>query len=188
MVPKSMNFASGAGSTFQSAPQDPGFQTFVAQNAVPGKALEFTVSGNGSLPRGDDNAQGGQQSDSGQGAASSGAQPGGGNPSDPLSKYKGWILGALGLLLAASAAFLLRKPSVLGGEIKASAATPQAPASPAAKSAALLNSLKEELFTLESEKVAGTISPVEYAQQKAALETVLKRALEKDSKQQTANS
>jgi hypothetical protein len=33
---------------------------------------------------------------------------------------------------------------------------------------------------LESEKVAGTISPEEYAKQKAALESVLKRALEKN--------
>jgi hypothetical protein len=180
MLPKSMNFASGAGSAFQSAPQDPGFQTFVAQNALPGKVLEFTVSGNGSLPRGDDSAQGSQQSDSSQGAASSGAQPGGDNStSDPLSKYKGWILGVLGLLLAASAAFLLRQPAALGAAFEASAATPQASAAPAANSAALLNSLKEELFALESEKVAGTISPAEYAQQKAALETVLKRALEK---------
>ena len=172
MVPKSMNFASGVGSAFQSAPQDPGFQTFVAQNAVPGKALEFTVSGNGSLPRGDDNAQGGQQSDSSQGAASSGAQSGG-KPNDPLNKYKGWILGALGLLLAASAAFLLRKPPALSAAFEASAGAPQA------NSAALLNSLKDELFALESEKIAGTISLAEYTQQKAALETVLKRALEK---------
>jgi hypothetical protein len=178
MVPKSMNFTSGTG--FQSAPQDPGFQTFVAQNALPGKALEFTVSGDGSLPRGDDSAQGGQQSDSNQGAASSGSQPGGdtpSRPSDPLSKYKGWILGALGLLLAGSAAFLLRKPTALGAAFEASAAPPQA--RPATGSDALLNTLKDELFALESERIAGTISPAEYAQQKAALEIVLERALKK---------
>jgi 5-hydroxyisourate hydrolase-like protein (transthyretin family) len=167
MVPKSMNFASGAG--FQSAPQDPGFQTFVVQDAAPGKALEFTVSGDGALPRGDDNAQGGQQSNSNQDATGS-------STSDPLSKYKGWILGALGLLLAGSAAFLLRKPTALNAALNTSAGTSQASS---ANSTALLNSLKEELFALESEKVAGTISSAEYAQQKAALETVLKRALKK---------
>jgi ribosomal protein L29 len=42
-----------------------------------------------------------------------------------------------------------------------------------------LNALKEELFALESEKIAGTLSPSEYAEQKAALETVLRRALKK---------
>jgi 5-hydroxyisourate hydrolase-like protein (transthyretin family) len=176
MVPKSMNFASDTG--FQSAPQDPGFQTFVAQNAFPGKALEFTVSGNGALPRGDDSAQGGQQSDSSQDAASSGTQAGSGTsndkPNNPLSKYTGWILGTLGLVLAASAAFLLRNPTAWGKAFEASAEAPQALP---AKGSVLLNTLKDELFKLESEKVAGTISPAEYAQQKAALETVLKRAL-----------
>jgi glutamine amidotransferase PdxT len=43
----------------------------------------------------------------------------------------------------------------------------------------LLNALKEELFALESEKIAGTLVRSEYAEQKAALETVLKRALKK---------
>jgi hypothetical protein len=169
MLPKSMNFAPGAGSAFQSAPQDPGFQTFVAQNALPGKALEFTVSGSGSLPRGDDNQQAG-----GGGQSASGAQTGGGpgnsaSASDPLGKFKGWILGALGLLLALSAAFLLRKPAQGAGTAQTDTNA----------SATLLNSLKEELFALESDKAAGTIAPAEYAQQKAALETVLKRALEK---------
>ena len=184
MLPKSMNFAAGSGSVFESAPQDPGFQTFVAQNAAPGKALEFTVSGLGSLPRGDEGEQGGQQSgNSSQGAATSGAQPGGGIGSpigtpDPLSKYKVWILAGLGLLLVASAAFLLRKPAQ-STAFKANAGTAQTSATPEAKSAVLLNALKEELFALESEKVAGTISPEEYAKQKAALESVLKRALEK---------
>ena len=181
MLPKSMNFAAGSGSAFQSAPQDPGFQTYVAQNAAPGKALEFTVSGLGSLPRGDEGEQSGQQAGNGQNA--SGAQPGGGigNPigtPDPMSKYKVWILAGLGFLLAASAAFLLRKPAQ-GAAFNASAGTAPASAALATGSAALLNSLKEELFALESDKVAGTIAPEEYAKQKAALEMVLKRALEK---------
>jgi hypothetical protein len=47
--------------------------------------------------------------------------------------------------------------------------------------AALLAALKEELFTLESEKIAGTLSVTDYAEQKAALEVVLKRALKRNS-------
>jgi hypothetical protein len=50
-------------------------------------------------------------------------------------------------------------------------------ASPAARNTALLNALKEELFALESDKIAGKITPAEYAELKAALEIVLKRAL-----------
>jgi hypothetical protein len=162
MMPKSMNFSAGAGSVFISSPQDPGFQTFVTKNAVPGKALEFTVSGRGAIPRDEQQAQDQQ-------AGAPGTQPGGGmanpiNTPDPLSKYKWWILSVLVLLLAAAAAFMLRSPAT--GE---------------SRSTALLNALKEEIFALESDKVAGKISAAEYAELKAALETVLKRALKRSS-------
>ncbi|MGH9561981.1 MAG: carboxypeptidase regulatory-like domain-containing protein, partial [Terracidiphilus sp.] len=182
VLPKSMSF-SGAG--FPSSPQDPTVQTFMMRNVAPGKAFAFTVSGTGAFPREDQNAQ----SDNGQaGAPQSG--PGGGigepiNTPDPLSKYKWWILGGLALLLATVAAFLLRRPptaSVSAPAGTAPAAIPgsySASATPAAKSSALLNALKEELFALESEKIAGTLSTAEYAEQKAAFETVLKRALKR---------
>jgi hypothetical protein len=183
MMPKSMTFAAGAGSNFQSAPQDPSFQTYVARNALPGKALEFTISGSGSLPRDDQSGQSGQPASDmgGQEAGAPGAQPGGGigtpiNTPDPLSKYKGWILGGLALLMVVTAAFLLRKPAAVAA---LDAGVAQAIAPPADKNAALLNALKEELFALESEKIAGTLSPDEYAKVKAALETVLKRALKR---------
>ncbi|MGO9775553.1 MAG: carboxypeptidase regulatory-like domain-containing protein [Terracidiphilus sp.] len=187
MMPKSMTFAAGAGSNFQSAPQDPDFQTFVARNSLPGKALEFTVSGNGALPRDDQSGQGGQSASGmeaqggGQEAGAPGAQPGGGignpiNTPDPLSKYKGWILGGLALLMVVTAAFLLRKPAA-GAAFDAGAMKATAP--PADKNTALLNALKEELFALESEKISGTLPPDEYAKVKAALEIVLKRALKR---------
>jgi hypothetical protein len=175
MMPKSMTFAAGAGSNFQSAPQDPGFQTYVARNAVPGQALEFTVSGTGALPR-DESA-----GSSGQDAGAPAGQPGGGmaNPigtPDPLSKYKWWIIGVLALLMVAAAGFLLRKPAS-GAAFDNVAAPPLAP--PAAKTSTLLDTLKEELFALESDKISGQISPAEYAELKAALETVLRRALKR---------
>jgi hypothetical protein len=52
-------------------------------------------------------------------------------------------------------------------------------AAAAGKNGALLSALKEELFALESDKLTGAVSPAEYAETKAALETVLKRALKK---------
>ena len=52
---------------------------------------------------------------------------------------------------------------------------------PATKNSALLNVLKEELFALESEKLTGNMPAEEYAEVKAALETVLKRALKRNS-------
>jgi hypothetical protein len=189
LMPKSMTFAAGSGSVFQSVPEDPNVQTFVAKNASPGKALEFTVSGSGSMPREAQGTASGPQGDSGgQATGTPGNQPGGGigepiNTPDPLSKYKWWILGGLALVLAAGAAFLLRKPAGVGPvqvtEVALDAGVPPQPALavPAAKNTALLNVLKEELFALESEKISGTLTPLEYAEAKAALETVLKRAL-----------
>jgi hypothetical protein len=117
------------------------------------------------------------------GAGATGNQPGGGigapiGTPNPLSKYTWWILGGLALLLAAGAAFLLRKPAGAPGvPFDAGAESYPTSASPSQKNAALLNVLKEELFALESEKISGTIAPGEYAEAKAALETVLKRAL-----------
>ncbi len=202
LLPKSMTFTPGAGLEFKPVNEDPSVQTFLLKNPSPGQALAFTISGEGQIPR---PAQGdnGAQDAGGQNAAANG-QPGGGigapiDTPDPLSKYKWWILGALALLLATAAAFLLRRPAfAVAGAPGSAAAAPFAPqpaagsfsvqpsaaasavaVAPAAKNAALLNVLKDELFDLESEKIAGTLSAADYAEQKAALEVVLKRALKK---------
>jgi hypothetical protein len=201
LMPKSMSFVAGGGATFKSVQEDPGVQTYLLKNALPGKPVEFTVSGTGSMPRESQTGGGGAQTDSGgaggSDTATPGNQPGGGigtpiNTPDPLSKYKWWILGGLALLLAAAAAFLLRKPE--GAQLATAdpgaraAAAPvtattayAAPASPATKHASLLDALKEELFALESERISGTISADEYTQVKGALEIVLRRALKRNS-------
>lgn len=180
LLPKSMTFTAGAGSVFQPIKQDPNVQTFVAKNASPAKPLEFTVSGIGSMPREEQGAAQGAAA-GGQDTSMPGNQPGGGigqpiNTPDPLSKYKWWILGGLALLLATAAAFLLRKPAGSPTTGQTAAATP-AYTSVGNKNTALLNALKEELFALESEKLNGTLAPAEYVEAKAALEIVLKRAL-----------
>jgi ribosomal protein L29 len=186
LLPKAMKFAAGSGSVFQTINQDPNIQTFVAKNAVPGKALEFTVTGTGSMPR----EEQGAAASGGQTASAPGNQPGGGigvpiGDPDPLSKYKWWILGGLALVLVAAAAFLLRKPAGMpviatldaARAVASSQVHGQAFTAPVNKNSALLNALKEELFALESEKLTGNIAPAEYTEVKAALETVLKRAL-----------
>lgn len=184
-LPKAMTFTPGSGVAFQPIPRDQSFQIFLLKNAQPGKSADFTVSGVGSMPRDEGQQQGGEMG----GQAPNSGQPGGGigepiNTPDPLTKYKWWILGGLGILLAAAAAFLLRKPAGNTGaalphpvDVTATPAYPAAPSSPADKKTALLNALKEELFSLESERLSGTITTDEYMEQKAALETVLKRAL-----------
>jgi hypothetical protein len=194
VLPKAMTFSGGSGAGFESSPQDPSVQTFMARDLSPGKAVEFSVSGTGSFPREDQGAQGGQGDNGEQAQNGPGSGPGGGigtpiDTPDPLSKYKWLILAGLALILAAAAGFLLRKPAIAGvpspaGAGPAVVAVPPAFSAhpvPSARNGALLNALKEELFALESEKIAGTLPPDEYAEQKAALETVLKRALKRSS-------
>jgi len=189
LLPKSMAFTATSGDAFSSVQEDPNVQTYLLKNAAPGRTLEFTIAGTGSMPREQQGTPGGQQP-AGMGQQEAGAPgpsstPGGGignpiNTPDPLSKYKWWILGGLGLLLAAAAAFLLRKPAGTpgaGAVSDAGAATYPEFGSPASRQSQLLGVLKEEMFALESEKIHGSISEEEYTKVKAALETVLKRAL-----------
>lgn len=191
LLPKSIAFTAGPGSEFQAVPQDPSVQTELLKNVAAGQTISFSISGTGSMPREAQGGQGAQAPQGGQGQV--GSTPGGGigepnDKPDPLTKYRWWILGGIALVLAAAAAFLLRKPA---GAVAVAGTAPSAPgvlpaaafaghaATPAAKNAALLNALKEELFALESEKLSGTLTADEYQTQKAALETVLKRALNK---------
>jgi hypothetical protein len=171
-------------SDFKPVNSEPGVLTFLAKNATPGKALAFTVSGTGSLPR----EQQGGQADNGQQAAPP-TQPGGGigtpiNTPNPLSKYTWWILGGLALLLVSAAGFLLRKPAEVVTYAPVQSTAPSLPAAgyaptSANRNVALLSVLKDEMFEIESERIAGTLSSHEYAEQKVALEVVLKRALKK---------
>jgi hypothetical protein len=173
LTPKSMSFTALDGIALKQVQADPGVLTYLLKNAPANKTISFTISGTGSLPRED---QGGQAS---QNPAA--GQPGGGigapnAMADPLSKYKWWILGTLIALMAAGAAFLLRKPA---GTATAPmpAAVPTAPTTP--NESGLRGALKDELFQLESDRLSGAISEQEYAENKAALEVVIKRALKK---------
>ena len=213
-LPKGMSFSAGQGTTFQSVQEDPRVQTYVAKNVHPGQSVSYTVSGEGQMPREAQNSAPGQPADGGMGEAAQGdasapGRPGGGigNPigtPDPLTKYKWWILAGLALLLAAAAAFLLRKQSGLAtagvplsapeaafearpqqafaASARPSTGKPAAYAAPVSTgNATILNILKDELFNLESEKLSGTISAAEYAEVKAGLEALLKRALKRGS-------
>jgi 5-hydroxyisourate hydrolase-like protein (transthyretin family) len=181
LVPKSMKIVPGAGSPLQLAPPDsnnPNADTYIAQNVSPSQPLEFTVSGLGQLPR---DAEQQPSNDGSTVAATDNKMPGKGldNPLDPngerdvWGKYKLWILFGLAALLVIAAGFLLRKPAT---SVVALAA---APVEPATQSSRLLASLKEEMFSLETDRLQNRISDSDYAAQKAALELILRRALER---------
>jgi 5-hydroxyisourate hydrolase-like protein (transthyretin family) len=202
MIPKSMTFAPVAGAPYAPVDDEVDAHTVVARNVSLTSPLGFTVSGTGQLPRDNaaptqDNgqpAQGAQSSGNTQ-SATADNRPGGGlgNPldaegtHDPWSKYKWWILSGLALLFAAAAGILLRKPSSNQPAPAASQPQPPAPpstsvrATPQTHNARLLEVLKEELFALETDHLQRRMSDEDYVAQKAAIELILRRALERSA-------
>jgi len=194
MMPKSMTFKAGASAPYSAVTEELSAQTYVARNVTPSQALEFTVSGTGQLPRDSQTPAtggaagqqpgGGAAADAANAAAGASAatdtRPGGGlgtpidpeGNNDPWAKYKWWILGVLGLALAAGGGFLLK-----GGAAAGVPATAEVPAAPVAAGGSLLGALKDELFALETDRLQGKLSESEFAEQKAALEVMLRRAL-----------
>lgn len=200
IVPKSMNFTPVAGAPFNPINDDVNAQTFVARGIDAKTPIGFQLTGIGALPR---EPQSGEQS----GTQAQGASGGGpdastndtapgkglGNPLDPnntreplSTKYKWWILGGLGLLLVAAAGVLLRKPAIPGIQTAVTGPYPatnyaQPPAvSSHTQKELILRVLKDELFSLETERLQGTIADVDYLQQKAAVELLLRRALDRE--------
>jgi hypothetical protein len=187
MMPKSMTFQAGPGANYTPVTEETSAQTYVARNVSPSQQIGFTVSGTGQLPR--DNAaatagsNGQPAGQSAEGSAAGDTRPGGGlgNPidpsgkDDPWSKYKWWIIGALGLAMAAGAGIMLKNNPQGAIPVPAAGSSPL-PAVPTTPSN-LLATLKEELFAIETDRLEGRLSEEEYAEQKAALEVVLRRAL-----------
>ena len=196
ILPKSMSLEGG--NALQSSDIEAGAQTFIAKNVTPEQDLSFTLSGQGVMPREQQGAQAQQGSPGNAGDQTAGApsaendtRPGGGlgtpiDTPDPLQKYKWWILSGLALVLVIAAAFFLRgkpsetqtaaNPSPLQPALQPTVVATPSPAQPQPQGN-LLATLKEELFTLETERLEGKLSEEVYQQQKSALEVVLRRAL-----------
>ncbi len=200
MLPKSMTFKPGASAPYAAVTEPMAAQAFVAQQVQPSEPLEFTLSGSGQLPRDSDTGPG-QSAGAGDGSSGAGAgsgdltpseasarqradtKPGVGlnNPLDsdgdlePWAKYKWWILGLLGLALAGGAGVMLKAAPAGAAAVglPVAVAGPVAPAG----SDSLLQALKDELFALETDRLAGRLSEAQYAEQKGALEVVLRRAM-----------
>jgi hypothetical protein len=181
-LPKSMKFAAAVNS-FQPFDDSTNVQTFVAKNVQPSQTVAFTVSGNGALPRDTSQAQDSQvQSAATVTGSAADTRPGMGlgapiDTPDPLDKYKWWILSGFVLLFVMMAAFFLRSRAVPpAGGTAPKLVTPLG--RPEAGPQILwLAALKEQLFLLETERIEGRLTEADYWEQKAAFETMLKRAL-----------
>jgi hypothetical protein len=190
MLPKSMQFTAGQGAVFNAMndPRQPDAIVQVASNTSVGQPLDFSVSGTGTLAEGGDDSAG---APSPVGGATTGrdSRPGGGlgppiDAPDPLEKYRWYILGGFGLVLAAGAIFVLGRskttvPQFAASDIEVVDLPITAKPAAADRSTLLLDALKEELFELEVEHKQGKISQSEYEKAKAALDQTLERALKR---------
>ena len=190
MLPKSMQFTAGQGAVFNAMndPRQPDAIVQVASNTSVGQPLDFSVSGTGTLAEGGDESAG---APSPVGGATTGrdSRPGGGlgppiDAPDPLEKYRWYILGGFGLVLAAGAIFVLGRsktavPQFAASDIEVVDLPITAKPAAADRSTLLLDALKEELFELEVEHKQGKISQSDYEKAKAALDQTLERALKR---------
>ena len=187
MLPATMQFEPGNATPWQAVTEElPGHaKAYVAGNVQPSQPMQFTLTGKGELPKKSavEDPAGGQ----GAGTQSAGSntdpnadtRPGGGLgvPLDkdaeraPLTKYKYWILGGLGLLMAIGAGFLLRTPGAPLGTADG--------AVPAAAAGGAMQALRDELFSLETDRLEGRLSDAQYAELKGAYDLILRRALER---------
>ena len=196
VLPKTMQF-SASGSTFK-AMQDPRQSDAVVQvasNTTAGQALAFKISGTGTMSDEAEETKGGGGTPVG-GAQTSGpvagrdSRPGGGlgppiDAPDPLEKYRWYILGGFGIVLAAGAIYIASRSKTstvpdFGPTDAELADLPRTPKPKSAdRSALLLEALKEEIFQLEVEHKQGRISQQEYEKAKAALDQTLERAVKR---------
>jgi hypothetical protein len=193
MVPKTMRFTAAPGTDFKTMkdPRQSDAVVQVASNTQVGQSLAFKISGTGALggEAGDDN-QGNPAPADGETAATAGrdARPGGGlgppiDAPDPLEKYRWYILGGFGLVLAAGAVYITSRsrpasvPDFGASDVQLPDPPIRQPAS--GRPGLLLEALKDELFQLEVEHKQGDISQQEYERARAALDQTLERAIKR---------
>ncbi len=187
MTAPTMEFSPADAKKYQPMQDESGARVSVATSAGRGDGLGFTVSGTGTIPDEQQAAQGGEG-----GAPAGGVRqgPGGGlgrpiQTPDPLYNYRWYILGGLGVLLMAGAAYTVSRAAPAAAPVASVAAPatsvrveprPAAAATVAASGNRILDALKEELFQLELDRHQGRISPEEYDRARAALDTTIQRA------------
>ena len=201
VLPKTMQFIAAPGASFKSMedPRQSDAVVQVASNTTAGQPLAFKISGTGVMSdepeetKGGNGPVGGAQTSgpqaSGGAVAGRDSRPGGGlgppiDAPDPLEKYRWYILGGFGIVLAAGAIYIATrsKSATIAdfGPTDAELGIPPTPKPrPADRSALLLEALKEEMFQLEVEHKQGRISQQEYEKAKAALDQTLERAVKR---------
>jgi len=192
VLPKTMQFTAGAGSTFQSMqdPRQADSVVQVASNTTAGQSLGFKISGTGTIAEDSGDTQGTPVGGAQTTGAANGrdSRPGGGlgppiDAPDPLEQYRWYILVGFAVVLAGGALYIAKRskttaiPDFAPVDIEPPDPPPAPRAKPADRTAMLLDALKEEIFQLEVEHKQGRISQQEYEKAKAALDQTLERAV-----------
>jgi len=198
MMPKSMTFKAGPSAPYAPVAEEVDAQTFLARSVQPSQPLTFTVSGAGELPR-DAGAGSGATPDPAAAAGAAGAggavatvaagaaagdpardtRPGGGlgvpvdkdADRDPWTKYRWWIIAAVALVFAAAAGVMLKNAQPTGTTVAA------APGVLLPHTGGALQVLRDELFAVETDRLAGKLTEAQYAELKQAYDVVLRRAI-----------
>lgn len=195
MLPKAMQFKAGPGATFQQMqdPQQADATVEVVSNTSVGQPLDFSISGTGVLSQGSEGQAEGPGAESAGPEAARDSRPGGGlgppiDAPDPLEKYRWYILGGFGLVLAAGGIYVVQRsqnrPMTSSAPVEIAVVEPAHPGKTRSSDhgTVLLEALKEELFQLEIEHNQRRISRPEYEKAKAALDETLVRALKREGR------
>ncbi|HEY1263307.1 MAG TPA: hypothetical protein VGF06_07275 [Terriglobales bacterium] len=190
VLPNSMQFSPAAGGSFQAVQGGQSdTQVQIATNTQAGQSLAFKLSGTGTLPP--------PEPQGSAGSATQSSPPGKTGPPAETpgtsGTYRWYIIGFFALLLAAMAAYALRRPAspaagtaqpthASGPAIQGAAGSGSHEPALTSSSATLFQALKEELFELEMEHKQGAISADEYQKAKAALDQTLERAIKRQAK------
>jgi hypothetical protein len=192
ILPKKMHFTAAAGAAFQamSDPRQSDAIVQVASNTTVGQPLTFALSGTGALAETkDENVESVQPANalkSGRTVPDPRAGAGAVPPAaaaDPSGRFQWYILGGLGVLLAAGTISIARRskkgrvPPLVRPQIKDNVVASRPTSEPVDGSRLVLNDLKEQLFRLEVEHQRNRISLPEYEKAMAALRQNLERAM-----------
>ncbi len=114
MLPKTMQFSGAAGYQTMNG-GDPNANIQVITNVNPGQDLSFNLSGTGTIADSQQTATAGGGGAQGGGMAQRRGGPGGGlgapeETPDPLHRYRGFILGGLGVALALGVFYVVTRP------------------------------------------------------------------------------
>ena len=160
-VPPGITLTPAPDSRLERKGEEAGMTVWVAQGATPGQNFAFSISGTGRAPQDQSPQAGAEQGEGSQG------RPGGGlgtpiNTPDPLAKYQWWIIGAVAIVMVAGAGFMMSRQ-------------PMVAATPLDKRSVLQEAIKEELFKIESDRIAKKTGEEEYAKAKSGLEALMRR-------------